>query len=484
MNIIKISQDSLTEELSYRALVGDNSITKLNIYNGTSISNVYLNISNQGIQSTLESLQDWTKAVNNEISNQLYKISNLYNPQSNICNAWFNSFSLNEALQTRTITYTYNEPDEINNQPCHNTIDDCLSLSLAPQIKHTGQLKISDKLYNLLNSLTLIIPYDKDIPSNEQDHIIYEDIMYDIMIDSSISYNKDIHLFLIVKPHKSKINIIHKIEVYPPNRDTKYSLQAATDGIVIADDQSNIIDKMKNSKFIAMKDNIKIVRRQPISTWGIITTAMEYRDNLVRQADNIEEIKPFGLNIINQTGNNIKNLDNSDDYIRTFQNIQCLQCDYHNLMFTSDYFFDIGTGYQVIPDWSLVGKLGEPGKKSRRRFLLLHERPIKGMEYDDQGEYKQAGHKQETDDSIRDIWVYYESPSQRQKTKSVAGFDEDTVLEYVDNATTSDNLDEALNDIEEKINHNKIKSLYLLSKQQTIDEKKETLEKHNIKIEA
>ena len=80
MNIIKISQDSLTEELSYRALVGDNSITKLNIYNGTSISNVYLNISNQGIQSTLESLQDWTKAVNNEISNQLYKISNLYNP--------------------------------------------------------------------------------------------------------------------------------------------------------------------------------------------------------------------------------------------------------------------------------------------------------------------------------------------------------------------------------------------------------------------
>ena len=80
MNIIKISQDSLIEELSYRALAGDNSITKLNIHNGTSISNVYLNISNQGIQSTLESLQDWTKAVYNEISNQLYKMSNLYNP--------------------------------------------------------------------------------------------------------------------------------------------------------------------------------------------------------------------------------------------------------------------------------------------------------------------------------------------------------------------------------------------------------------------
>lgn len=79
MNIIKISQDSLTEELSYRALAGDNSITKLNIHNGTNISNVYLNISNQGIQSTLESLQDWTKAVNNEISNQLYEMSNLYN---------------------------------------------------------------------------------------------------------------------------------------------------------------------------------------------------------------------------------------------------------------------------------------------------------------------------------------------------------------------------------------------------------------------
>lgn len=220
MNIIKISQDSLTEELSYRALAGDNSITKLNIHNGTNISNVYLNISNQGIQSTLESLQDWTKAVNNEISNQLYEMSNLYNTQSNICNAWSNSFSLNEALQTRTITYTYNEPDEINNQPCHSSIDhiidESLTLSLIPQIKHTGQLKISDKLYNLLNSLTLIIPYNEDIPSNDQDHIIYDDIIYDIMIDSSISYNKDIHLFLIVKPHKSKINIIHKIEVYPP----------------------------------------------------------------------------------------------------------------------------------------------------------------------------------------------------------------------------------------------------------------------------
>ena len=74
MNIIKISQDSLTEELSYRVLAGDNSITKLNIHNGTSISNVYLNISNQGIQSTLESLQDWTKAVNKEIRHQLYNL--------------------------------------------------------------------------------------------------------------------------------------------------------------------------------------------------------------------------------------------------------------------------------------------------------------------------------------------------------------------------------------------------------------------------
>ena len=80
MNILRINKDSLTEELSYRALAGDNSITKLNIHNGTSISNVYLNISNQGIQSTLESLQDWIKAVNDEISNQLYKMHNTCNP--------------------------------------------------------------------------------------------------------------------------------------------------------------------------------------------------------------------------------------------------------------------------------------------------------------------------------------------------------------------------------------------------------------------
>lgn len=79
MNILRINKDSLTEELSYRALAGDNSITKLNIYNGTSIRNVYLNISNQGIQSTLESLQDWTKAVYDEINNQLYKMNNTCN---------------------------------------------------------------------------------------------------------------------------------------------------------------------------------------------------------------------------------------------------------------------------------------------------------------------------------------------------------------------------------------------------------------------
>ena len=86
MNIIKISQDNLTEELSYRVLAGDNSITKLNIHNGTGISNVYLNISNQcvttsgtGIQSTLESLQDWTKAVYDEVSNELYEMHNTCN---------------------------------------------------------------------------------------------------------------------------------------------------------------------------------------------------------------------------------------------------------------------------------------------------------------------------------------------------------------------------------------------------------------------
>lgn len=135
-------------------------------------------------------------------------------------------------------------------------IDECLSLSLTPQTKHTGQLKISDKLYNLLDSLTLVIPYNKDSET-------YDDVIYDIIIDNTVhSSKKNNQLFLIVKPQDSKINIIHKISVYPPNRDTKYSLQAATDGMIIADDQSNIIDKMKNSKFIAMKDNIKIVRRQ------------------------------------------------------------------------------------------------------------------------------------------------------------------------------------------------------------------------------
>lgn len=488
MNIIKISQDKLNEELSYRVLAGDSSITKLNIYNGDEIREVYLTINNQYattsgtgiISSTLESLQDWTKAVNQEISHQLYQMSN-------ICNTQFNSFRLNEALDTRTITFTYNKPDELNNQQCHSSIneiiDECLSLSLTPQTKHTGQLKISDKLYNLLDSLTLIIP-DKIIHSNDQDSEIYENIIYDILIDNYIQYsqyNKDIHLFLIVKPQNSKINIIHKISVYPSYKDadTIYSLQAATDGIIVADDESNIINKMKNSHFIYMKRNIQIVRRLTTSFNNIITRAVEYRDNNVSintppSSGVIEEIKSYSLDIINtsdKSGNNIKNLDNSDIYIRTFDNIQCLQCEPHSLMFTSDYFFDMVTGYQVIPDWSLAGKLGNPDKKSksRRKFFLLHEQPIKDLKYinwEDDINIK----------DLKDLWVYYESPSSsKQKTKSTAGYDEDSIIEY-------DNLEDALSDLEKKINNNKIKSLYLLSKQQTVDNKKEVLEKHSIKI--
>lgn len=96
----------------------------------------------------------------------------------------------------------------------------------------------------------------------------------------------------------------------------------------------------------------------------------------------------------------------------------------------------------MIPDWSLTGKLGDPDKKSDKRFFLLHERPIK-----DQNNHQLAND---------DIWVYYESPSS-SKTKSTAGYDEDNIIEY-------DNLDEALKEIENKVNNNKVKSLYLLSK--------------------
>lgn len=139
-----------------------------------------------------------------------------------------------------------------------------------------------------------------------------------------------------------------------------------------------------------------------------------------------------------------------------FKNIQWLHCDFESKYEylgtkSKDYFFDTATGYQVIPDWSLTGRIGG----SKGKFFLLHEQSI--------------------DDDIKDIWVYYESPSQRQKTKSIYGYDEKTVKTY-------SNLEDALNDLEDKVNNNKIKSLYLLSKQQTVDNKRETLEKHNIKI--
>lgn len=65
--------------------------------------------------------------------------------------------------------------------------------------------------------------------------------------------------------------------------------------------------------------------------------------------------------------------------------------------------------------------------------------------------------EQSINNNIKDLWVYYESSSS-SKTKSIYGYDEKTIKTY-------NNLEDALKEIENKVNSNKIKGLYLLSKQ-------------------
>lgn len=436
MNIIRDK-----EEIAYRILAGDNLI---NLEIVTSISNnkinkqnVYIDICHQsGITSEIKTLSSWMDAMIEEIINLMGQdISReIHQKQQNKTfrkeidipwNARFNSFSLNESLQTRTITYSYykyNEklrPEDLNKDP-HNIIE--------PDVKHIKQLKISDKLYNILDSLTLFIPSNNNDSNN---------VDYSIVISNSTYYT---HMLLTVHPATEQYEIVNKINIINKTSKSKKQNQCQqsenTDMIVIPASEHRSLIGQSN---IIMTNNYQ-------------TKELDRR--LYRLSWNANSIVVYELTLWTNLWKNTSDIRKKS--LHKFKNIQWLYCSSENKYNHvedeySSYYYDTATGYQIILDWSLIGWIGKT-----KNFFLLHERPI--------------------NDQTKDLWVYYESPSSSSsKTKSIYGYDEKTVETY-------NNLEDALKDIEDKVNNNKIKSLYLLSKQQTVDEKKETLERHNIKI--
>ena len=438
MNIIRDN-----EELAYRILAGDNLV---NLEIATSISNnqinksnVYIGLCHQGgITPEIKTLSNWMNTIIEEVNNMIRKKIQQDIKQNKSLRGemeipqyfHFNSFSLTETLKTGTITY-YIQDDEI---------------------RHAEPIKISDKLYNILDSLTLFIP------SNSNDS---NTVDYSIIISNCPYATNHTHILLTVHPATAQYEIVNKINIINKTSKTKKQNQCYenTDIVVIpASEHRSLIDQSE----IAMTNNYQF------------TSLDGKRFNQDRIKD---YIKIYKLETQNKQQDE-KIFFGQSWYI--FKNIQWLHCDFeskHGYLGTKrkDYLFDTATGYQVIPDWSLTCKLGDPDKKSRRRFFLLHEQSI-----NDQNRHK---HQQSCcEQAVDDLWVYYESPSSSSsKTMTIYGYDEKTMKTY-------NNLDDALNDLETKINHPchksgmRIKGLYLLSKQQTVDDKRETLEKHNIKI--
>ena len=122
-------------------------------------------------------------------------------------NPRFNSFSLTEALKTRTITYDYYTYDEKIKH-------------IEPTVKHTEQVKISDKLYDILDSLTIFIVdenfipeeviVDKNfIPSNSNDS---NNADYSLIINNC-PYNDNTYILLTVHPATAQYEIVNKINI-------------------------------------------------------------------------------------------------------------------------------------------------------------------------------------------------------------------------------------------------------------------------------
>ena len=211
MNIIRDN-----EELAYRILAGDNLI---NLEIVTSINNNQINRNSIyiGLPPEIKTLSSWMNAILEEINNMLNKKIkyattsgiNIKQMQQNKSfrgeidipwNPRFNSFSLTEALKTRTITYdyyTYNEKIK----------------HIEPTVKHTEQVKISDKLYDILDSLTLFIPEEfipeEFIPSNSNDS---NNADYSLIINNC-PYNDNTYILLTVHPATAQYEIVNKIDI-------------------------------------------------------------------------------------------------------------------------------------------------------------------------------------------------------------------------------------------------------------------------------
>lgn len=416
MNIIKDN-----EELSYRILAGDNLI---NLEIATGISNNQINRNNVyiGLPPEIKTLSSWLNTIRKEINNMIRKkiqqdIKQNKSFRGEIDKPWneqFNSFSLTEALQTGTITYSYYKYNE-KLRP-EDLCKDPYSI-IEPTVKHIGQVKISDKLYNILDSLTLFIPSNNNDSNN---------VDYDIIMCNRIN-NKHNYIFLTVHPATAQYEIVNKI--YLVNMISKSNQQ----------DQC-----CKNIGMVV----IPISEHRSLIDQSNITMTRNYQfTSLDRQQFNQDKIKDYIIINKLETQNKQQDeetLQSKPWYI--FKNIQWLHSDHKSKYKylgtkSEDCLFDTVTGYQVILDWNIIGRID--GYK--RKFFLLHERPI--------------------DDQTKNIWAYYESPSSSSsKTKLAYGYDEKTMATY-------SSLEDALNDLETKINSSchqgdmNINSLYLISKQ-------------------
>ena len=232
-NIMNIIRDN--EELAYRILAGDNLI---NLEIATSINNnqinkssVYIGICHQsGITPEIKTLSSWMNTVIKEINTMIRKkieyatISGINIKQKKQNKSfrgeieipqyfYFNSFSLAYTMKTRTITY-YIQDDEI---------------------RHAEPIKISDKLYNILDSLTLFIPSN----SNDSNNVDYS------IIINNCPYSSNTYILLTVHPATAQYEIVNKIDLDKISKLKKQNQCCENTDIVVipASEHRSLIDQ-------------------------------------------------------------------------------------------------------------------------------------------------------------------------------------------------------------------------------------------------
>lgn len=117
-----------------------------------------------------------------------------------------------------------------------DSLKDPYESTVEKPIIHTEQITISNKLYSLLDSLTIITTED-NITSD--DNIIPDDVIYDIIIKDIIPpltykmYNGNKQIFITIK--YNSYEIINNIEVYPPDKS-----QAITNKVIVMPQQAKV----------------------------------------------------------------------------------------------------------------------------------------------------------------------------------------------------------------------------------------------------